>query len=371
MTADDPSRGPSPDAAPHDALSRFIRLFLDSNLSAILIIFSVLVGVAALLVTPREEDPQIVVPLADVIVSFPGHSAGEVEQLVATPLERILYQIDGVEYVYSMSRENQAIITVRFYVGEDRERSLVKLFKKLDENVDVVPPDVTGWVVKPVEIDDVPIVTLTLTGADSYALRRIGEEAIERLAAIPEVSRAYVVGGEPRTVRVELDPQRLHGHSVSPLEVERAIRGANVTLRAGEFSRDDAVIRVDPGVGLARPEELAQLVVGVSSGRPVFLQDVATIRDGPAEIASYVRHGWGPGRGFAAEHGSPSTVLGDAQQDTAAASGEGPAGRPNVASAAVPAVTLALSKKKGTNAVTVANKITAAADELRRNLTAN
>jgi multidrug efflux pump subunit AcrB len=149
----------------HDILSRFVGLFLRSNLSVLLIVFSLLLGVAVLLLTPREEDPQIIVPLADIYVSYPGHSAQEVEQLVATPLERILYQIDGVEYVYSMSHEDQAIITVRFYVGQDRERSLVKLFKKLNENLDTVPPGVSGWVVKPVEIDDVPIVTLALTGA--------------------------------------------------------------------------------------------------------------------------------------------------------------------------------------------------------------
>ena len=161
------------DAAPaggrHDWLSGIVRLFLSSNLSIILIVFSLLLGTAALLITPREEDPQIVVPLADVYVSFPGHSAQEVEQLVTNPLEKLLYQIDGMEYVYSMSRESQAIVTVRFYVGQDRERSLVKLFKKINENLDLVPPGVAGWVVKPVEIDDVPVVTLTLTGADSFA----------------------------------------------------------------------------------------------------------------------------------------------------------------------------------------------------------
>ena len=151
--------GPSTTASP----TRSSTSFLHSNLSLILTLLAAVLGLAALVITPREEDPQIVVPLADVIVSFPGHSAQEVEQLVSTPLEKILYQIDGVEYVYSMSREDTAIITVRFYVGEDRERSLVKLFKKIDENIDIVPPGVTGWVVKPVEIDDVPIVTLTLT----------------------------------------------------------------------------------------------------------------------------------------------------------------------------------------------------------------
>jgi len=148
----------------HGFTNRVVKIFLESNLSIILILLAAVVGLAALGLTPREEDPQIVVPLADVYVNFPGHSAAEVEQLVATPLEKILYQIDGVEYVYSMSRPNQAIITVRYYVGEDRERSLVKLYKKIDEHLDVVPPGVAGWVVKPVEIDDVPVATLTLAG---------------------------------------------------------------------------------------------------------------------------------------------------------------------------------------------------------------
>src|SRR3954470_7587090 len=162
----------------HHFTNKIVKIFLNSNLALILILLATILGIAALWLTPREEDPQIVVPLADIYVNFPGHSAGEVEQLVATPLERILFQIDGVEYVYSMSREGQAIITVRYYVGEDRERSLVKLYKKIEENLDAVPPGVTGWVIKPVEIDDVPIVTLTLSSrsSDDMTLRRVGEE---------------------------------------------------------------------------------------------------------------------------------------------------------------------------------------------------
>ncbi len=354
-----------------DWLSEIVRLFLDSKLSIILIVFSLLLGGAALLVTPREEDPQIVVPLADVYVSFPGHSAKEVEQLVATPLEKLLYQIDGVEYVYSMSRENQAIVTVRFYVGQDRERSLVKLFKKINENLDIIPPGVAGWVVKPVEIDDVPILTLTLTpsphsfssqgkgakgeGSDSYTLRRVGEEVTQRLATIPEVSRAYVVGGEPRAVRVDLDPDRLEAYRLTPLEVRRAIRASNVTLPAGEFTRGDAALRVEAGRGVSRPDQLPQLVVGVFEGRPVFLKDIASVRDGPAEIESYVRHGWGPARGFAAHHGSPGTLVGGETAATEKATGE-----------AVPAVTIALAKKKGTNAVALADTILRQTELLQR-----
>jgi multidrug efflux pump subunit AcrB len=354
-------------AGPHDVLSRFVRLFLDSHLSAILIVFSMLVGLAALVATPREEDPQIVVPLADVYVNFPGHAAAEVEQLVAGPLERILYQIDGVEYVYSISREDQAIITVRFYVGEDRERSLVKIFKKLDENADVVPPGVAGWVVKPVEIDDVPVVTLALAGADGHALRRLGEEAIERLAAIPDVSRANVIGGEPRIVRVELNADQLRGLDVTPLEVERAIRGANLTVPAGQFTRGDAAYAAEAGMDSVRPEQLAAIVVGVSQGRPVFLRDVARVKDGPAEVANYVRHGWGPARGFAVHHGNPGTLVGDAHDMGGDASTD--VHKPsNIPAPAAPAVILALAKKKGSNAVAVADEILRAAEELKRDV---
>ncbi|MFO0999543.1 MAG: efflux RND transporter permease subunit [Planctomycetaceae bacterium] len=353
---------------PSDPLSRIVRIFLESNLSIILIVFSLIIGVAALLITPREEDPQIVVPLADIYVNFPGHSATEVEQLVSTPLERVLYQIDGVEYVYSMSRENQAIITVRFFVGQDRERSLVKLFKKLDENRASVPPGVTGWVMKPVEIDDVPVTTLTLkaksesvTAAyDSHALRRIGEELVERLAEVPQVSRAEVIGGEPRTVHIRIDPERLRGYRLSVLDLQRAIQGANPGLPAGDLIQQNSIIRVEAISALRRPDQLNDLVVGVSDTRPVFLKDVAVVEDAAEEVVSYVRHGWGPARHFGAK-----SVASDEQPTpltTTALSTE----VPNAVS--LPAVTVAISKQKGANAVTVAERVLAAAEELQKSL---
>ena len=369
------SGSPGPAEAPMPALSAehggalmnaVVRAFLNSNLSLILILLAGLAGLASLLVTPREEDPQIVVPLADVFVQFPGHSAAEVEQLVTTPLEQLLYQIDGVEYVYSMSRPDSAVITVRYYVGEDRERSLVKLYKKIDENVDVVPPGVTGWVVKPVEIDDVPIVTLTLTSAtsDEFVLRRVGEELVERLAAVDGLSRAYVVGGQPRVVYVHLDPDRLQAHGLAPRAVRQAIAAADVTLTAGDYARDDTMVRVTVGEAFGRPDELNELVVGLSGDRPVLLKDVATVEDGPAEAESYVRHGWGPARGVGAEHDGPGVVLGQ----HAAAEGESAAATAAAGEAPLsqPAVTIALAKKRGTNAVWVAQRIMTAAAELAR-----
>ncbi len=290
----------APAAPEHNFTNKIVKIFLESNLSLILILLASIVGLAALGLTPREEDPQIVVPLADIYVNFPGHSAAEVEQLVATPLEKILYQIDGVEYVYSMSREGQAIITVRYYVGEDRERSLVKLYKKIDENVDIVPPGVTGWVIKPVEIDDVPVVTLTLSsaGADDMTLRRVAEELAQRLAAIQDVSRAYVVGGRPRVVQVLMDPDRMAGYHVSPLGIAARDSGHQCAADRRRFPLRRQLIRVDAGEAFEDARQLRDLVVGVFDGRPVFLKDVARVDDGPDEVASYVRHGWGPARGF-------------------------------------------------------------------------
>jgi multidrug efflux pump subunit AcrB len=356
---------PLPDAAggtpqrPHNFVSRIVEIFLHSNLPIILIVLAVGLGVMAILATPREEDPQIVVPMADVYVNFPGHSAREVEQLVATPLEKLLYQIDGVEYVYSMSHDDQAIITVRYYVGEDRERSLVKLFKKIDENIDLAPPGVTGWIIKPVEIDDVPIVTLALTGRDgpggpdAYSLRRVAEELVERLAAVRDTSRAYIVGGLPRTVSIYVNPDQMKAYSLSPLELERALVAANVTVTAGEFSSSDRVYRVQTGKVFTSPREVENLVVATSGDRPVWLKDVARVVDGPAEPIDYVRHGWGLAAGKEERAGIPGSTVAEA------------AAKSDVPAAPSAAVTIAIAKKKGCNAVTVADEVLAAAARLK------
>jgi multidrug efflux pump subunit AcrB len=378
-----------PTVQEHQFTNKVVKVFLESNLSLILILLATVVGITALAVTPREEDPQIVVPLADVLVSFPGHSAAEVEQVITTPLEKLLYQIDGVEYVYSMSREGQAIVTVRYYVGEDRERSLVKLFKKIDENRDIIPPGVTGWVVKPVEIDDVPIVTLTLTSdwSDDMTLRRVAEELAQRLATEKEVSRSYVVGGRPRVVQVLVDPDELAAHRLSPLDVRRAIEGANIRLAAGELRSGDRVFTVDAGQPFESAKQLGDLVIGVSDEQPVFLKSVAEVVDGPEEVANYVRHGWGPARGFTEEEGFPGTEVGlhdlggsvgNALRGVPRSANAGSIGFPPEATEGVhggmatsgvptsqPAVTIAVAKKKGTNAVRVARAVLRETEQLR------
>ena len=330
---------PDKDSLPSGLIPRMVNQFLTSKLSILFIILALSLGAAAILLTPREEEPQIVVPLADIYVQAPGASAAEVEKLVATPLERLLWQVDGVEYVYSISRRDMAIVTVRFFVGEDRERSLVKMHNKITMNMDQVPPLVKGWVEKPVEIDDVPIMNLTLY-SDRYSdheLRRIGEEVLSRIAEVEDISRTYIVGGRRREVRVELIPERMAGLGVSKLDVQRTLRGTDASVTAGAFSRLNREITVTSESFVRSAKEVEDLVVGVHEGRPVYVRDIATVLDGPEEAVRYSRIN------FSHSHER-----------------EGLQGR------SFPAVTLALAKKKGTNAVLVAENILKKLDDLKR-----
>ncbi|MBI4772604.1 MAG: efflux RND transporter permease subunit [Deltaproteobacteria bacterium] len=321
-----------------------VRAFISRNLSVLLILFALAAGMGALLMTPREEDPQIVVPMADVFVRMPGFSAGEVERLVATRLEKLLYQIDGVEYVYSMSKPNLAVVTVRFYVGEDREDSLIRLYNKIQMNVDFIPPGVTGWVVKPVEIDDVPILCATLFSRryKEYELRRVAEELEIELQAIPDTGVTRIVGGLRRRLNVRLDAEAMAAHGLQPLDLSRALAAANVTLRAGSFDSVNREQVVDAGDALARPEDVMNLVVGVHESRPVYLRDVARVSDGSDEIDSYTRFGFGPAA-------DPRWTGSDHQASP------GP----------YPSVTIAVAKKKGANAISVSRAVQARLEELR------
>jgi multidrug efflux pump subunit AcrB len=307
--------------------------FLTSKLAVLMMMLSFSLGAAAMLLTPREEEPQIVVPMADVFVQAPGAGAAEVESLVATPLERLLWQIDGVEYVYSTSRRDTAVVTVRFRVGEDRERSLVKLHNKITMNEDQVPPLVKGWVIKPLEIDDVPIVTITLHSHryDDYALRRIGEEILARLAEVKDTSRSHIVGGRKREARIELVPEKLAGRGVSKSDVYRALQGTDASGTAGSFSLVNREFLVTSDSFVTSVGELENLVVGLHGGKPVYLRDIAAVLDGPEEPSNYSRIGF------------PDGTLS-------------------------PAVTLALAKKKGSNAVEVAENVLKRLEELKGNL---
>ncbi len=329
---------------PRGLIPAIVRLFLNSHLSILLIIASLCLGVVAVMNTAKEEEPQIVVPLADIFIQAPGASPEEIEKLVATPLERLLWQIDGVEYVYSISRRDMAVVTVRFYVGEDRERSLVKLHNKIRMHIDQVPPIVKGWIIKPLEIDDVPIVNLTLYSEKYHdpQLRRIGEEVLARLAEIKNISRTSMVGGRQREIRVEPSLERLTGLGVSILEVQKALQGADAAVTAGDFSRFNQNFTVTSSSFLTSAQEVSALMVGVHQGRPVYLRDVAQVIDGPEEVESYTRIGFSDA--YQKAHG------------------------PEQAPASAPSVTLALAKKKGTNAVDVARAIVEGMEELQETL---
>ncbi len=321
--------------------------FLVSKLPIIFILISLLAGVAALVFTPREEEPQIVVPVVDVMINFPGASAAEVENLVTINLERKLWEIDGVEYVYSASRPDAAVVTARFRVGEDRIASILKVHSKIMSYVDQVPPGVTGWVVKPIEIDDVPIATFALYSAQysDYDLRRVADEIVQRIQAIPDTGRAYVVGGRKRQVKVRLKPDYMAARQVAALDISRALKGANVNVRAGTMDVLDREIVVDAGPFLSSVEDVRTLMVGVHAGRPVYLADVADVKDGPEEVASYTRLTFGPGSARDPEtRGLTHAVRGKPYNQ----------------------VTIAVAKRKGTNAVTVAEGLIERIHELKK-----
>ncbi len=334
-------------------MTRMVGLFMRGDVSVLLILLALSLGLAALYLTPREEEPQIVVPLADVMISAPGLSADEVEQKITNRLERLLYQIDGVEYVYSMTRAGEAVVTVRFYVGQDREDSLVKLYNKIHSNVDQIPPGVEGWVVKPVEIDDVPILNLTLWSDEparynDYQLRRIAEQLQNELQAVRDTNRVWVIGGRPRRVRVDLDPARLAARETSALMVAEALKASNVHLRAGAFEQLDEAWIVDAGTWLQDADDVRDLVVALSGDRPVYLRDVATVRDGPAEPERYSWVGFGP----AAENRFAPQ---DSPALAARSAGDG---------TLYPAVHIAVAKRRGSNAVWVARDVQQRMEEL-------
>lgn len=323
--------------------SRIVSLFLTGPFPALIIVLSLLAGVVGLLITPREEEPQIVVPMADVLVRAPGLSAEQVERQVATPLEKLLFQIDGVEYVYSMSSQGQTIVTVRFYVGEDREDSLIKIYNKLFSSQDRVPKVVESWIVKPIEIDDVPIVVATLFSTDpkrydDHHLRRLAEELEIRLQSVENTNAVTLVGGRPRNIRVLMDAEALAAHRTAPLDLEFALGVSNQRLPAGSYDRLNREISVQAGDFVRSASDLADLVVNVVDGIPVYLKDVARIVDGPAELDQLSWIGFGPATGK-----RPSEDL-------------------------RPAVGIAVAKKKGTNAVWVAQGIEAKLEELEGTL---
>ena len=321
---------------------RLAALFVGSKLTPLIIIGVLLLGLLAILLTPREEEPQIVVPMADVWLPFPGASAKVVEEQVTKPIERKLSEIKTVEYVYSMSRPGGALIIVRFYVGEPMEQSLVDLYDKLMSNQDLLPPGALPFHVKPRDVNDVPIVTLTLSSAryDDVQLRQLADQVLEDAKKVPGTAAGFIVGGRSRELRVQIDPTRLKAYGLTPLRVAGVIQGENLALPTGRFESRNESFLVETGRFIRSKEDLETLVVGVNEQRPVYLRQVADVTDGPTEATSYVWHGE-----RAAGRVSTGSTPPSAQE--------------------VSAVTVALAKQAGINAVTVARGVIHKVEELK------
>lgn len=313
---------------------------LSSTFPPIFIVLTLLTGIAALLMTPREEDPQIVVPMADVVVSAPGLSARQVATQVTEPLERLLSQIDGVEYVYSQSNRDQALVTVRFHVGEPRAESLVKLYNKLYSNQDEIPAAVQHWLIKPVEIDDVPMVVAALystdaNAIDSFKLRRLAEQATQKLKAIDHTNQVNVIGGQARRIHIELDSVALAAHNTTIDDIARAVHVSNSQHTGGAVHQNGNRLVVQSGEFYRSASELANSVVNVINGNPVYLRDVANVIDGAEQAENYTFF----------YPGIASGVAGYQHEQ-------------------YPAVFLSVAKQRGANAVWVADDVLSAFAEL-------
>jgi multidrug efflux pump subunit AcrB len=310
---------------------RVAHYFINSKLTPLIMVFAILLGAFAVFETPREEEPQIIVPMMDVFVEMPGATAPEVEERVTTPIEKLVWEIPGVEYVYSTTRPGLSMVVVRYKVGENQEQSIVKLYNKLYSHFDLIPPGASKPLIKPRSIDDVPVLALTLWSSryDSYTLRRIAAQTEGEIKNIDDVSLTQIIGGEKRQIRVLLDPAKMAGFNLAPASIVPAVEHANQRLQAGEFAASNQEYAVETGDFLRNGEDVGQVVVGVSAGRPVYLRDVASIRDGPEEPKDYVLFGFGKG----------------AKSQARSVTGE------------FPGVTIAVSKRQGKNAVVVAERI--------------
>jgi len=316
---------------------RIARAFIDSKLTPLLIIAALLLGGLSILKTPREEEPQIVVPMLDVAVGMPGASADEVAQRVSEPMERLLREVPGVEYVYSISHPGMSLLIVRFYVGTKQEDAVIRVYNKLFENLDRIPPGVSQPIIKSRSIDDVPIMALTLSGKgyDSYRLRAVAGELQHALKQIDDISETQIIGGQPREIRVSLDTQRLAGYGLTPAGLVNQLQQANSRAQAGSFAQNNQEFQVEAGLFFSSVDDLREVVVGAHAGRPVYLRDVAEkLEDGPADPDSYVL--------FANGRGTQ-----------------------NASTSEYPAVTLTLAKRRGTNATFISERVQEKVNSLR------
>jgi len=309
---------------------RIASAFIRSKLTPLLSLAALGLGLLAIIATPREEEPQISVPMIDVMAAMPGASPRETEQLLARPIEQRMWELPGVDHVYSTAGEGWAMVTVRFKVGEDQEASVVKVHAKLMSAMDQAPPGALPPLVKPHTIDDVPILTLTLhSGAySSNALRRIATRLEDDIRTIPEVAESFVTGGQPLQIRVTMDPSRMAARGVTPGEVLMTLRGANARLQAGEYTAGNATWSVDAGAPLVTAADVGSVVVSTRSGSSVYVRDVATVAEDYGDVADYVSH--------TAREGATES-----------------------------AVTISIAKRKGANATHVAREALARVEQAR------
>src|SRR6187397_2765850 len=316
-------------ARTYGAAGRMAAAFIQSKLTPLFILTSMALGALAVVALPREEEPQIIVPMVDVFAGMPGATPADAEQRVTRPIEQLLWEVPGVEYVYSTSSPGQSMVVVRFTVNEPLEAALVRLNQKLAANADRIPPGVIGPLVKPRSIDDVPILAVTLWSA-RYAddqLRLLAAQLRDAIAEVNDVSEVTIIGGRPRQVRVDIDPAKLSAYDLDPLSVQQAIARTNVRGTASGPVAGGATTGLEAGSRLRTADELRDTVVTSTRGRPVFVRDVADVVDGDSEPTSYVLF----------------------QSKT---------------SGAQPAVTIAVAKRKGTNATDVAHRVVGKLDTL-------
>ncbi|MDH4234350.1 MAG: efflux RND transporter permease subunit, partial [Gallionella sp.] len=322
---------------------RIAKYFLHSQMTPLLALVAVLLGAFAVMVTPREEEPQINVTMANVLIAYPGASARDVAQTVATPAEQVLSQIAGVDHVYSVSQPGMAVITVQFKVGEEHVPSLVKLYDVVHSHADWLPATlgVAPPIIKTKGIDDVPVVALTLWREQALGggieLTHVAHAIEVELKRVPGTREVTTLGGTQRVVRVLLNPESLNAYQLSMQDVRAALRSANVSQNAGNLVRDNREVLVQAGSFLSNASEVKQLVVGVSNGKPVFLRDIAEVQDGADQPGSYVWLGTGPA----------------AEDKQIKAKGE------------FTAVTMAITKKPGANAVEIAVQLLARVEQLK------
>ncbi len=318
------------------------KAFITSPLSLLLLIAFLALGLLGLQMTPRQEDPQISVPMVDIFVNYPGASAKEVESQVTRTLEGIMSEITGVKHVYSASDRGQALVTVQFKVGENFENSIVKLNDKLTSNKNRMPQGITGYLVKPVSVDDVPVVSLTLwsNDVDDATLKLLSLDLLQSLREVPNASQSFIVDGRTDQLRVEILPERLATYGVSLQQVANTIRMANSERSAGSVEPSDKFVKVITGSFLQSSEDVKRLMVAVIDGRPIYVRDVASVSEGPSEATKIV----GYYTGKAAREENKEIANG------------------------APAVTIAIAKKHGANGVEVAEAVLKKVEHLKGRL---